>query len=265
MPDGATTRRPIGWRAPDAGPEQEPPTPRRVLVEEALVVLALSLLPSAVDALFTLFEAPVSRSVAVAVYPSVELARQLSDIVFSLAPVALVLHLARRNREDLRTFGLSTATLGEDVVWGLGAALVVSAVGLSLYLGAIALNVNRFVVPVPPLGHWWTVPVLVLGSLQNAVLEEVIVVGYLIRRLEQIGLATMAALAASAALRGSYHLYQGWGGFTGNLLLGLFFGWIFVRTRRTWPLITAHFVVDSLAGIAYIAFRGHCVWSLCIR
>src|SRR6266498_5010546 len=114
MPDGATTRRPIGWRAPEAGPEREPPTPRRVLVEEAIVVLALSLLPSAVDALFTLFEEPVSKSVAFAVYPSVELARQLSDIVFSLAPVALVLHLARRNREDLRTFGLGTATLGRS-------------------------------------------------------------------------------------------------------------------------------------------------------
>ena len=50
---------------------------------------------------------------------------------------------------------------------------MVSAVGLGLYLGAIALNVNRFVVPVPPLGHWWTIPVLLLGALQNGALEEV--------------------------------------------------------------------------------------------
>src|SRR5947207_2644919 len=75
MPDGATTRPSTEMRLPEAGPSREPPDARRVLVEEAIVVLALSLLPSAVDALFTLFEAPVSRSVAVAVYPSVELAR----------------------------------------------------------------------------------------------------------------------------------------------------------------------------------------------
>ena len=53
--------------------------------------------------------------------------------------------------------------------------------------------------------------------------------------------------------------YQGWGGFTGNLLLGLFFGWIFLRWRRVWPLIVAHFAIDSMAGLAYMAFRGHCV------
>ena len=106
---------------------------------------------------------------------------------------------------------------------------------------------------------------LVLNSIQAGLLEEVIVVGYLIRRLEQLGWAPMAALVASALLRGSYHLYQGWGGFAGNLLLGAFFGWIYLRRRRVWPLATAHVVVDSLAGIAYILFRGHCVWRLCIK
>src|SRR5438046_973150 len=164
---------------PEEAASASMPLPHRTLVEEVAVVLALSLLPSAVDALITLFEAPVSRSVAVATFPSVELARQLSGIVFSLAPVALVFHLIRRNREDLRDFGLATDNLGGDVPFGLLIALVVSAVGLGLYLSAIALNVNRFVVPVPPLGHWWTVPVLLLGSLQNGLLEDVVVVGYL--------------------------------------------------------------------------------------
>src|SRR5436190_12407875 len=231
-------------------PVAPPPMSRQLLIEEILVVLSLSLLPSAVDALLTLFEAPVSRSIAVGLYPSVELARQISGIVFSLAPVALVFHLIRRNREDLRDFGLATDTIAGDVPFGLGIALVVSAVGLGLYLSAIALNVNRFVVPVPPLGHWWTVPVLLLGSLQNGLLEDVVVVGYLIHRLEQLGWAAPAALVASALLRGSYHLYQGWGSFLGNLLLGLLFGWIFLRRRRVWPLVTADFAVDSLAGIA---------------
>src|ERR1051326_295360 len=189
----------------EASPVAERPG-RQLLIEEILVVLSLSLLPSAVDALLTLFEAPVSRDIAVALFPSVELARQISGIVFALAPVALVFHLIRRNREDLGSFGLSTTSIAGDVPFGLLIALVVSAVGLGLYLTAIALDINRFVVPVPPLGHWWTIPVLLLGALENGLLEEVIVVGYLIRRLEQLGWAAPAALAASAVLRGSYHL-----------------------------------------------------------
>jgi membrane protease YdiL (CAAX protease family) len=229
-----------------------------------LIVLSLSLLASAVDALLSYLQAPVNRGVAVALFRDVELARQLADIVFALAPVWLVVHLARRSGEGVEPFGLGTATLAADVAWGGLAAVGVAAVGLGVYLGAIALNVNRFVVPVPPLGHWWTVPVLVLGALQNGLLEEVVVVGYLIRRLEQLRWPAGAAIAGSAVLRGTYHLYQGWGGFAGNLALGAAFGYAFVRWRKTWPLVTAHFIVDTLAGVGYLLFRGHCFGSLCI-
>jgi membrane protease YdiL (CAAX protease family) len=239
-------------------------TQPRLLSEEVLVVLSLSLLASAVFAVINLLSAPVSRTVTVRVFANVQLATQLASILFSLAPVALVLHLARRSREPVEHFGLGTATLMPDVGWGLLLGLGVAGVGLGLYVAAIALNINRFVVPVPPTGHWWTVPVLILGAFQNALLEEVVVVGYLIRRLEQIGWAVPAAILGSAVLRGSYHLYQGWGGFAGNLLLGLAFGFAFVRWRRTWPLVTAHFLVDTMAGLAYIALRGHCYFGVCL-
>jgi membrane protease YdiL (CAAX protease family) len=253
-----------GSRAP--APSLTPPG-RRTLVEEVLLVLSLSLLPSAIDAILSYFQAPVNRGVAVTLFPSFptfQFLRQLLAIVFSIPPAWLVVHLARRSGEGLEAFGLGVRTLRQDVAWGALAAGAVAAVGLGVYLAAIALNVNRFVVPVPPLGHWWTIPILVLGALQNAVLEEVVVLGYLIRRLEQFGWPSITAVVGSAVLRGSYHLYQGWGGFTGNLVLGLAFGYAYTRWRRTWPLVTAHFIVDALAGIGYILFRGHCFGSLCI-
>ena len=241
-----------------------PPASRRMLVEEVLVVLALSVLASSVFSVIELFSAPVTRTVAVALFGNVDLARQVTSLVFDLAPVALVLHLVRRTGEGLEPFGLSTSTLRRDVAWGAAGGVAVAAAGLALYVAVITLDVNRFVVPVPPLGHWWTVPILLLGALQNALLEEVVVVGYLVRRLEQLGWGAAAAVAASALLRGSYHLYQGWGGFAGNVLLGVVFAAAFLRWRRTWPLVVAHFVVDALAGVGYIAFRGECLWQLCI-
>jgi membrane protease YdiL (CAAX protease family) len=252
-----------------AAPERTPARPStqepRVLAEEVLVVLSLSLLASAVFAVIDLLSAPVSRSVTVGVFANVQLARQLASIAFNLAPVWLVLHLARRSGEPVEAFGLGTGTLRADLGWGVGLGLAVAAAGLGVYLGAVALDVNRSVVPVPPLGHWWTVPVLVLGAGQNALLEEVVAVGYLVRRLEQLGWAAVTAAAASALLRATYHLYQGWGGFAGNLVLGAVFAAIFLRWRRTWPLVVAHAVVDVLAGLGYIVFRGHCVAGVCIR
>ena len=258
------TATPGNPREPLPADRFQAPAGQRTIAEEVLIVLSLSLLASAVFAVIDLLSAPVRRTVTVRVFQNVQLATQLASIVFSLAPVALVLHLVRRSRERLEAFGLGPGTLVQDVGWGALLGLGVGGVGLSLYVAAIALNINRFVVPVPPLGHWWTVPVLVLGALQNALLEEVVVVGYLIRRLEQLGWAAPAALLTSAVLRGAYHLYQGWGGFASNLLLGLAFGFIFLKWRRTWPLMTAHFLVDTLAGIAYIALRGHCFFGACL-
>ena len=232
--------------------------PRRVLREEVLVVLSLSLLYSAVFAILDLLSAPVRRSVAVSTFPTytgLQFAKQLATIAFGLAPVWLVLHLVKRSGEGVEAigFGLDRSTF--DASTGLGLAVIVGGVGYGLYAAAIALNVNRFVVPVPPEGHWWTIPVLVLGSAQFALLEETVVAGYLITRLRQLGWSAALAVGASAILRGSYHLYQGWGGFLGNLLLGLFFGAIFIRWRRTWPLVIAHFAVDVAAGVGYIVYR----------
>ena len=78
---------------------------------------------------------------------------------------------------------------------------------------------------------------LIASAVQNAVLEEVIVVGYLLRRLGQLGWTPTAALAASAVLRGSYHLYQGLGGFVGNMAMGVVFVLLYRRWGRVGPLV----------------------------
>ena len=108
----------------------------------------LSLLPSAAYAILDLLSAPL-RGVVAFVYPNVDLIRQVLGILFPLVPVALVFYIARRSGEGLRPFGLATDTLGKDVAFGALLALVVSTVGLGLYLGAVALGVNRFVNPAP--------------------------------------------------------------------------------------------------------------------
>jgi membrane protease YdiL (CAAX protease family) len=238
-----------------APPREEATVGRRTLREEIVIVLALTFLASATFALIDLLSAPI-KGVTVRLYPQVGLATQLADIVFGVVPVWLVLYLVRRSGEGVRAIGLDGSMVRRDVGRGLGLGLLVAGVGLGVYEAAVHLGVNRFVVPVPPLGHWWTVPVLVLGAAQIALLEETIVAAYLLHRLDQLGWSRGRALAASALLRGAYHLYQGWGGFLGNLALGLAFGYLYQRTRRAWPLVVAHFTVDVLAGLGYLVFRG---------
>lgn len=220
-------------------------------------MLSLSLLASAVFAILTLFEFPVEGARVASVSQSTMLARQVLGSLFGLAPVWLVVYLVRRSGEGIRALGVRADRVRDDVLHGVALFAVVGLAGIGVYLAAVELGVNRFVVPVPPLGHWWTVPVLVLNAIEAALLEEVVVVAYLVTRLRQLGLRENASVGASALLRGTYHLYQGWGGFLGNLAMGALFGTVFSRTRRVWPIVVAHLLLDVAAGLGYILFRQH--------
>jgi membrane protease YdiL (CAAX protease family) len=135
----------------------------------------------------------------------------------------------------------------------LGSALT----GAFFLARPMPVPLQPIVIPAPPPGHWWTWPVLLMDATGAALLEEVIVLGYLVTRLQQVGWTPIAAVIGSAILRGGYHLYQGWGGFVGNLLMGLLFGLLFLRWRRTWPFVVAHALLDIAAGAGYLLFRQH--------
>ena len=101
---------------------------------------------------------------------------------------------------------------------------------------------------------------LVLAAVQNAALEEVVVVGYLMTRLQQVGWRTPLVVAGSALLRGSYHLYQGFGAFVGNAVMGVVFSLVYLRWRRVGPLVVAHTILDVVAFVGYTLAKDHISW-----
>jgi Type II CAAX prenyl endopeptidase Rce1-like len=232
---------------------------RWVLRDEVLLVLALSLAASALYAIVDILSAPI-RGVEAPLFADVGLVYQLLNLATSIVPVLLVIHFLHRDGESAASIGLDATRPWSDLRWGLALAALVGAAGLGIYILAVGLGVNRTVVPIPPTGHWWTVPVLLLAALRSGLLEEVIVCGYLLRRLDQLGWSPARALWTSALLRGAYHLYQGFGGFFGNLALGLFFGRLYQLRGRTTPLVIAHLLIDAAAGLGYLALRGHVWW-----
>ena len=238
---------------------------RRVLGSEVLLVLAVSLGASAVYSVVSLIAkltapGPLSGqtaalNVSVSPRPWLDLTYQLLGIVFDLVPVLLAVHLLKRDHDDpARLLGIDRRRPGFDLAAGAGLAALIGLPGLGLYFGAKALGLNATVVPAALQDVWWSVPVLILSAVQNAVLEEVIVVGYLMTRLREIGWRVPAIIAASALLRGSYHLYQGFGAFVGNAVMGIIFAIVFLRTRRVMPLIVAHTLLDVVAFVGYELF-----------
>ena len=107
---------------------------------------------------------------------------------------------------------------------------------------------------------WYRIPMLILDAFQDGIGEEIVVCAFVLTRLRQIGWSNQRALAAESVLRGSYHLYQGYGGFAGNFVMGLIFGWWFQRTRRVVPLVIAHSVIDAISFIGYIYLHHRFDW-----
>jgi membrane protease YdiL (CAAX protease family) len=243
----------------------------RLLRAEIFVVFAVSLGASALVALVRLIGAltaprPLQGQRAVLVgslapgRPWLDLALQLVDIAISVAPVALVAYLLVRSGESMRTIGVDLREPGRDLVRGAAVAALVGGTGLAFYLAVWAAGVNLTVVPGALPDEWWRVPVLLLAAAQNGVLEEVIVCGYLLHRLDQIGWSPVRSIVVSSLLRGSYHLYQGFGGFVGNVVMGLLFGWLYRRWRRAMPLVVAHTLIDAVAFVGYALLRGKVSW-----
>jgi membrane protease YdiL (CAAX protease family) len=232
-----------------------PPSEPRVLRGEILVVLAASVLASAAFAIVDLFKEPLRGVIRFSASQNPFFLEQVLAFVFGLAPVYLVIHLVRRTGEGTAGLGLAWDRPRSDLSWGAVLFAVVGVAGVGVYLAAVELGVNRFVVPAPPAGHWWTYLAVFMNAADAALLEEIIVVAFLMTRLRQLEWGPVAAIAASSLLRASYHLYQGWGGFFGNLAMGVLFAWFYTRTRRVWPLIVTHFLLDVFAALGYLWFR----------
>lgn len=235
---------------------------RRRLTAEIWIVLGLSLGRSGVYAVVNILDrltaGPPLGEQSATLNPSqsprpwLDLVYQFLSIGFALVPVALALYLLSANgRSAVRRIGLDLGRPLRDLATGAGLAALIGIPGLGLYAIGRAFGFTVEVQASALDAHWWTVPVLILLALKNALLEEVVAVGYLMERLRDLRWSAPAIVVASALLRGSYHLYQGWGAFFGNVVMGLVFAEYYRRRRRVMPLVVAHTLMDVTVFVGY--------------
>ena len=242
-------------------PAADPYSRGRIQWEIALV-LGVSLGQSAVYAIVSLADsltrpAPLSHQTAT-LNPSLsnrevfDLIYQLLAIVFDLVPVVLVCYLLwSRARPHLSRLGIDARRPLGDAGLGLVLALAIGIPGIALYLGGKALGISVTVDAAGLNSHWWTVPILLLSAVRAGLQEEVIVLGYLFERLGQLGWGRWHIIVAAALFRGSYHLYQGFGAFVGNFLMGMLFGFLYSRSKRVLPFVIAHAIIDGAIFVGY--------------
>ncbi|MBB5072481.1 CPBP family glutamic-type intramembrane protease [Saccharopolyspora gloriosae] len=246
------------------------PAQRRAIGIELLLVFAVTLGMSGLQSLLSLLDALTQaqslaeQSVAInapqAESGLLDLLRQLASALRLFAWGGLGIFLLWRGGVALHRIGMDRSRPWRDAAGGAGLAALIGVPGLGLYLTAHALGLSLTVQPSTLDDAWWRAPVLVLSAFGNSFAEEALVVAYLLTRLRQLGWSENRSLWVSAVLRGSYHLYQGFGGFVGNVVMGLVFGRVWQRANRLWPLVIGHALIDVVAFVGYAALRGHVGW-----
>jgi uncharacterized protein len=233
---------------------------------ELAIVLSLSLGASAIYSLLSIVSRLTDETSLAQQTATIN--RQLSDrqwldfsyqffgIALGLAPVTLVLYLLwEKKKSPFDLIGLNLSEPGRDIWRGTWIAALVGTPGLGLYLVSRQLGISAEVIPAAVGEFWWTIPMLLFAAVRASLLEEVIVIGYFFNRLARLGVSSRFQLLLSAFLRGSYHLYQGFGGFLGNFFMGLLFGYLYQRWGRVMPLVVAHFILDAAIFVGYAALK----------
>jgi hypothetical protein len=229
------------------------PTTRRSLVWETRFVMFAFLIIGVTGAVVALVQ-HVDGNGPITEFPVLLRHNPVGNLIvgifayFSTAPmVPLALFLLARTGQRPSALGLGWPSLRKDIWPALG--LIGASYGceivLSLVLAPILLKgsiSNHAVV-----GHvpgYYVIYGLALAAV-TAINEEVLVNGYLLVRLEQLGWTPGKVLALSLALRTSYHIYYGVG-FILTVPFGYFVTRSFQKNRRLNRSIVAHFLFDAI-------------------
>ncbi len=171
-----------------------------------------------------------------------------------------VLYLMWRSRMGWVFFGLGDRPRVLDALIGVGVLLFDYAIWYAIQFEMrwvlawqpVALAPRPPVLPIaggvmasvsPAHGLWWIGP-MVLGAAFNGFAEEIVMRAYFIPRLERAMKSTLWAVALTSLAFGAYHLYQGvWAALFG-VITGVILGFVFVQTRRLWPVFFAHMLMD---------------------
>lgn len=223
------------------------------------------LLPVVISAVLVLAE-HVSGIEDIARFPTIVSHHPLENMLLGILaylPVAAVvplgLFLLERTGQSPKTLGLDAPSLRRAIIPGLGigAAAFGVEMAMALVLFAIFVNHSALVTNVSISGvPKYYVVFGVAVSAVTAVTEEVLVNGYLITRLEQLGWAPRAAFTLSLILRTSYHVYYGLG-FIFTIPFGVFATRSFQKHRTLSRAIMAHFLYDAILFTISILWLQH--------
>ncbi|WP_028974100.1 CPBP family intramembrane glutamic endopeptidase [Spirochaeta cellobiosiphila] len=111
-----------------------------------------------------------------------------------------------------------------------------------LYLATLLIPIPE--VPALPSTPLSMIPFLLITSLLTGIREELYFRSYLLTLWKPPYISAARGILLSSLLFASGHLYLGWPGVINSFILGLFFCWLYKRTRSLWQNALIHGLYD---------------------
>jgi Type II CAAX prenyl endopeptidase Rce1-like len=225
---------------------------RRLLGWETLVVLAIFPLPATLTALGLLAShiAAGYEFVAGLVVPNQNVLSAAFAGAFQVSELAgagIVLYLLVRSGEGVTSIGLGGRRLRMDLALILPVWIFVQVIPQNVGSGIVRSAGLPTFHPVG-VGPSEYLVVQILASVVAGVLEEIVVLGYLVRRLEQRGWSPTWVVIVAVAVRVSYHLYYG-PGVIPIVLWATASVLFYMKCRRLLPFIICHVAWDTMVAL----------------
>jgi len=184
----------------------------------------------------------------------------LAACVHEFAALLLLGYVLKRSGRNFGALGIrpSFGGLGMGAVLWLGVVIVTRLSYYFLQYAHFAIF-HQYLRPWDMSGImggtaiWVWVPFILL----NPWFEEVLVRGYVMTEVAELSGSTAFAVLVSTAIQTGYHLYQGP---VNTVMVGscfLLLSLYYARTRKLFPVIVAHTIIDVLAGIHLIYHGRH--------
>jgi hypothetical protein len=180
---------------------------------------------------------------------AIYLTQAVGDLTQIGLAVAVILLLGARRGVTPTTLGFSLPRR-PDGAWAAGRTVrIVAWCMFALVLGGVvnaALQTGHLPNSTP------NAPELIFGvvdSIQAGVIEELVVLAFVVVTLRQAGRPWWEVTAVALVLRGAYHIYYG-PGVLGILVWAALYYWIYLRFRTLVPMMVCHAAWDSVGFLS---------------
>ncbi len=225
----------------------------RILKWEAVFVMLAFLVP-AVTAAVLLLAQHLAGQTTVRRFPQIINGHPIENMLIGMLSytataclVPLALLLLARTGQGLHVLGFELPGLRSDVLpaIGIGAASFGAEIAVLIPLVPLLAHHQSLVNPVPvgTVPRYYVIWGLLISAV-TALAEEVLMNGYLMTRLSQLGWTPTGALVLGIALRTSYHVYYGLAVVL-TIPIAYFLTRSFQKHGRLTRPIVAHFLYDA--------------------